>query len=130
MLIVKTSTSASALSAPNYVFTQVVVPQDQSPQVESVKVCVVGVNKNFRVYGGVRIFVAVQVGKVTVKSTPNESPGLFFAAVTSAASTVTANTAGEGTAVTKTLSKASFVSIIGPASVSTLLILVYIFTGA
>jgi hypothetical protein len=75
VLIVKTSTSASALSAPNYVFLQVVVPQDQSPQVESVKVCVVGVNKNFRVYGGVRIFVAVQVGKVTVKSTPNESPG-------------------------------------------------------
>ena len=83
-----------------------------------------------RVYGGVITILSFQVGKVTVKSTPNESPGWVFPAVTSAASTVTANTAGEGTAVTKTLSKASFVSIIGPASVSTLLILVYIFTGA
>ena len=68
--------------------------------------------------------VAVQAGNVAKKSTPKESPALSFAAVTSAASIVTASTAALAVATTNTLSNALFVSIIGPASVSKPLILV------
>ena len=76
------------------------------------------------------MLVAVQAGKVTVKSTPYESPGLSLLLVLSAASIVTAKTATGGAAITKTLSKASFVSMIGPASVSSPLTLVWSLTGA